>query len=373
MSTRILILNWRSPRDARAGGAEQVTLKYAETLLARGDKVIWLSSFPSETNQQFKLPPKLRLVEIGNHLTVYLLAPFLYWFKFGGNIDLVVDQIHGLPFLTPLWALKSKKLAFIHEVAQEIWDEMFPLPLNLLGRWFEKFYFWFYKSTPFLTVSSSTAADLIKFGIQKSNITVIPNGLSLKPLNTSKTKQKSLTLIFVARLVKMKGIEDTIQLTYLLAKKYQDVKLYIIGQGTRKYANRLYQLVRNLNLSQNVVFLGFVSEEQKIHLYQKAHFLIHTSVREGFGLVVLEANSQGTPAIVYNSPGLRDIVKEGVNGFQVPRGDFKQMAKVVIQTFQDKHLYQQLCQSSIEYASQFKWSDSQRKFRKLIDALLKRS
>ncbi len=371
MRKRVLILNWRSPYDSQAGGAEKVTLRYAEALINNNYNVVWLAGAPKKRKEVKNIPSELKIIEVGNPLTVYILAPIIYWLQFKGNFDLVIDQIHGLPFLTPLWAFKSKRLAFIHEVALEIWNEMFPFPLNVVGRLFEKIYFRLYKKTSFLTVSPSTAKDLIRFGISNSNLNVIPNGLDVKPLNSPSPKFRHLTLIFVGRLVKMKGVEEAIRTVSFLKFSYPNIKLYIVGEGSQKYVDELLKIVDELGLTQNITFLGFISEEEKIKLYRKSHFLIHTSVREGFGLVILEANSQGTPAIVYNSPGLRDVVKKGINGYQVPRGNSRKMASVIKRLFESKVEYQHLSRSSIRYASEFKWITSQKQFVKLVRKLIK--
>ena len=61
------------------------------------------------------------------------------------NEHIVIDEIHGLPFFTTLY-VKKPKIAFIHEVANEIWDYMYPFPINILGKFIEPLYF--YSLTP---------------------------------------------------------------------------------------------------------------------------------------------------------------------------------------------------------------------------------
>lgn len=260
------------------------------------------------------MQPVIHIHRYGSPITVYFLAPLLYFFKWYMKFDVVVDQIHGIPFLSPFWAWKSRKIAFIHEVAQEIWDEMFPFPINIIGKLYEKIYFWFYRRIPFWTVSNSTKNDLIKYGIKANHIHVIPNAIDLKPVIEVPKKEKNLTLLFVGRLVKMKGVEDAINIFTDIKKQNPEVVLWIVGSGDEKYVNHLKDIVKRRNLDSSVMFKGYVTEEEKVRCYQRAHYLLHTSVREGFGLTVLEANSQGTPVIAYDVPGLRDIVTDGENG-----------------------------------------------------------
>lgn len=356
-----MILNWRCPKNPESGGAEKVTLIHARAWVKNGYEVYWLSGKFLGSSKEETIDG-IKIYRYGSPLIIYLLAPFIYWFKFGGNFDLIIDQIHGFPFLAPLWAFKSKKLAFIHEVAQEIWDQMLPSPFNTLGKLYEEYYFrLFYKRTNFLTVSRSTSKDLKWFGIPRKNIKVIPNGVDLVQVKKIPKKEKNLTLIYVSRLVQMKGIEDAIKVFSEVHKANNLSQFLIVGAGKLSYENHLKQLTASFGVEKATTFFGYVPETKKIELLQKAHLLIHTSVREGFGLVVVEANSQGTPAIVYNSPGLRDLVKNGINGFQVEKGNILAMAEKIIHLSNDPKKYSNLIKSSINESKKYNWDLMTRK------------
>lgn len=367
MNKKILILNWRCPKNPLSGGAEKVTLEHAKAWVQNGATVTWLAGnyFGGKKNEQID---GVDIVRIGNPITIYLLALFFYWLN-GGNFDLVVDEIHGIPFLSPLWAWKSKKLAYIHEVAQEIWDDMLPFPINILGKIYEKLYFVFYKSTPFLTGSNSTKEDLVRYGIPEKNITVLPHGLFLTPADSIPKKEKNLTLIFVGRLVKMKGIEDAIRIFAEIKISQKGARLWIVGAGDKEYVSYLRFITAQLKLQESIRFYGYVTEEKKRALLQKAHFLIHTSVREGFGLVVIEANSQGTPVLSYDSAGLRDIVINGVNGYLCKQGEYAQIAKKCISIYNDP-IFRSLQQSSIDESKKYQWKTIVQKSWEIVKGLL---
>jgi glycosyltransferase involved in cell wall biosynthesis len=78
-------------------------------------------------------------------------------------------------------------------------------------------------------------------------------------------------------------------------------------------------LAERLGITDNVRFCGRVSAQEKHRLMADAQALLMTSVREGWGLVVTEANACGTPAIVYDVPGLRDSVRDETTGLIVPQ------------------------------------------------------
>src|SRR5258706_15516364 len=90
--------------------------------------------------------------------------------------------------------------------------------------------------------------------------------------------------------------------------------LWIVGRGDSVYIALLKEMLVLYGVADHVVFFGGVSEEKKLELMRRAHVLLHASVKEGWGLVVVEAASQGTPAVVYNVSGLRDSVKNGETG-----------------------------------------------------------
>ncbi len=366
---KIIILNWRCPRNPLSGGAEKVTLEHAKAWVKKGQDVTWIcGNYPH--GKKFEILDGIKIYRFGSPTTIYILAPFIYWLKFKADFDLVIDEIHGLPFLIPIWAYKSKKLAYIHEVAQEIWDEMFFFPINFVGKLYEKIYFLFYKKTSFLTGSPSTKKDLIKYGIPEKNITIIPHGLFLKSLNNIPKKRKKLTLIFISRLVKMKGIEEALKIFSLVNRKVKKARFFVVGDGEKNYINYLKQLTRKLKIEDDVRFFGYINDQKKTILLQSSHLLIHTSVREGFGLVVTEANSQGTPAIVYDSPGLRDVVINNINGLQIPKGDVKKMAYKIIEVFKDKKKYNYLVKKSIEYSKRFDWQKITEQSFNLIRSLM---
>jgi glycosyltransferase involved in cell wall biosynthesis len=385
---KILMLNWRCPSNPRSGGAEYVTRKHLEAWALAGYEVHWLAGGAKGLPRYEKLevsdittrqcasvmlslpkhPEEKPVIHIHRHgtpITIYFLAPLIYWFKWGGKFDLVVDQIHGVPFLTPLWAWKSRKIAFIHEVAQEIWDEMLPFPINVLGKIYEKAYFFFYRGIRFWTVSDSTKRDLTKFGILKKQITIIPNAIDLEPVRKVPTKEKTLTLVLLGRLVKMKGVEDALRIVAEIIKTFPEVQLWVLGQGEPEFINLLKHLTTDLGISSSVDWKGWVSEDEKMSYLRRSHYLLHTSIREGFGLTVLEANSQGTPIIAYDTPGINELVEHGKNGFLLKR---KTMLKDVIQNFEvNNPQYITYCRNSVTKASMFSWLHGVTQSLKLIE------
>ena len=108
----------------------------------------------------------------------------------------------------------------------------------------------------------------------------------------------------VSRLAPNKRIDHAICVLAILSQNHVEANLTIVGAGEAEES--LKRLVSEKGLTDRVTFTGAVPEDEKNAHLQSAHFLIHTSVREGWGLNVIEANAMGTPAIVYPVGGLVD-------------------------------------------------------------------
>lgn len=370
---KILILNWRDIKNPEGGGAEILTHEMAKRWVKWGHEVTQFSaSFPGGEPEEIidgvkiirRGSPTIRSLSIPVHL-----AAFWWYQKNGkGRFDVVIDEIHGIPFFTPPY-VKEKKIALICEVAQEIWDQMFSFPWNWMGHLIEKFYFKIYQRIPFLTISPSTKMDLLKCGISENQITVLPMGVNLLPVSQKIKKEKTPTLIFVGRLCQMKGIEEGIKAFRLIQKKISQAQFWIVGTGERDYVSKLKSHVRELKLSHSVSFFGFISEKKKFALMKRAHLLIHPSVREGWGLVVIEANNVRTPAVGYNVPGLRDSIKEGRTGLLTQENTPEFLAKGVVRLLKDKELYKKLQNNALAWSKKFTWEKTAKESLELIERL----
>jgi len=362
----ILILNWRDPKNPKSGGAEVVTMDHAKAWVKKGYTVTWFTSKFKNAKVVEKIDG-INIVRGGNFITVYLLAPIFYIFS-GNKFDIVVDEIHGLPFFTPLYVRKPK-IAFIHEVADEIWDYMFPFPINKLGRMIEPLYFRLYGNVRFWTDANSTIDELVGKGISRKNCIAINCPIGNKALVKLPIKEMLPTFIFVSRVVKMKGIEEVIRAFFYILRDIKDARLWIVGDGDLKYVEELKETMRSFSIAPKVNFFGRVSEEKKLELMRKAHILLHASVKEGWGLVIIEAASQATPSVVYNVSGLRDSVKNGKTGIILKENTSKELAKQAVGLIKNKKQYTTYQKNALIWAKSLTWKDATEKSLKLIDSL----
>ena len=151
--------------------------------------------------------------------------------------------------------------------------------------------------------------------------------------------------LFVGRLVKTKGLQDLLP----LFRRYEKAQLWIVGVGN--YEPVLRRMARE---SPNIKFLGYQSGEQLGILYKQAVATIVPSLwYEVFGLVILEAFSQGTPVLVRNRGGMPKIIEESGGGFVFDTE--KDLVNAMDQLLGNQNLRQEAGRRGYE-ALQQKWS-----------------
>jgi glycosyltransferase involved in cell wall biosynthesis len=110
-----------------------------------------------------------------------------------------------------------------------------------------------------------------------------------------------------------------------------------------------------MRLEDSVSFLGFVSQETKLHWLRRSWAAVFPSEKEGWGLTVIEANACGTPVIASDSDGLRDSVRDGETGILVPHGDIQALQRSMDRLAGDQELRSELGRKGLEWAGNFDW------------------
>jgi len=363
---KILILNWRDVKNPSSGGAEILTQELASGFVKKGHNVTQISANFKGAKEE-EIIDGVKIIRSGDpdarrlFNSVHYKAYKLYKKDFQGKVDLVVDEVHGIPFFTPFY-VKEKKVALICEIAGDLWNIAVGFPFGLLGKIIEKIYPKFYKNIPIVTISQSSKKEIEKNGFSSSQVKVIPMGSNSNIVASLPKKKKKKTLIFVSRLSKTKGVVDAIKSIGILKKEIPEIKILIIGRGEDSFVDELKKLVRDLDLIENVQFLDFVTDARKEELLTRAHLLIAPSVKEGWGLTVHEAGARGTPAVVYDVPGLRDIVRNNINGIICSENTPENLSENILNILSDGELYLRLQNGAIEERKKYTWENTTDKF-----------
>jgi len=358
-----LILNWRCPRNPRAGGAEALTFEIARRLINAGNSVEWFAaSFPGAAAEE--MLDGVRIVRSGRQWTVHWHAFKRYRGRLRGRFDLVIDEVNTMPFFTPIWA-GIPTVMLIFQLAREVWWYESPPLINALGYAVEPIYLRAYRRTPVITISNSTREDLRKLGFS-GPITIIPIGVDAIHRNQP-AKASNPTFLYVGRLAPSKRIGHMVVALAQFRHETGTGQLWLVGGGSAKYQQSLLNLARKMKVDQSVTFFGRVSESDKHRLMAEAHALLMTSVREGWGLVVTEANACGTPAIVYDVPGLRDSVRNESTGLVVAaRPDSLCQAMVRVTT--DRQLYDRLVVESQRWSETLSFDGAAQAVKSVLEA-----
>lgn len=345
------MLNWKDTKNPEAGGAEVVTNKHLQRWVQAGHEcTLFCRTYkgckPIESINGYKV------LRRGGKFTVYFEA---YKHNKNHEYDLIIDQINTIPFFTPLYIKNGSGVAFIHQLCKEIWFYEMPFPISMFGYLAEQLYLKLYRSYPTIVVSHSTRKDLEKIGFRK--IHVIPNASDLKPIKKIPTKRPN-TLIFVARLKKSKRLHHVLEALVYIKKEIPDIMLWVVGEGDTKYKKQIIKLLKKYGLQNNVKLFGYINQKKKMELMTQAQAIIVTSVKEGWGLVVTEANSMGTPAITYNIDGVRDSVKSGETGLILKNNNPKRLSEAIIHYLKSDLMQHEFVRNSIEDAKTHQWKIS---------------
>lgn len=180
------------------------------------------------------------------------------------------------------------------------------------------------------------------------NIMVIPNAISGIPAGTALLENKRV--IAVGRYTYQKGFERLVDAWHLLASRFPDWKLDIIGDGEERPL--LEQRIRSYGLERQVTLTRPTQEIGKV--YQEASILASSSRYEGLPMVLLEAQAFGLPIVAFQCKcGPKDIVSDGMNGYLVPEGDTAGMAQRLEILMKDEALRKRMGLKAKESALRF--------------------
>ncbi|TRZ49436.1 MAG: glycosyltransferase family 1 protein [Dehalococcoidia bacterium] len=363
---KILVMNWRDITNPGAGGAEVHIHEVAKRWVKRGHEVTLLCGRYDGSEEDDEIDG-VEIIRRGGPYTVYLHAMKEYlWNLRKRSYDIVIDDINGVPFFTPIY-VKRPKIAIMHHLVKDIFFKELPLHKAVLGYVAEKTIRLIYRDTPFIAVSESTKEDLMKFGIPKENINVIYNGVDHEVYKPSlHSKSPNPHVVYIGRLKQYKNLAHLLRAMKIVVntKQLNDVKLTIAGRGDFE---ELKKAVAELGISRYVELLGEVNDNKKVELFDRAWVYVTTSSREGWGLTVIEANACGTPAVAYNVPGLRDSIIDGETGLLVPYGDLEALAKAVIKVLTDDGMRKKMSINAMKWARRFDWNRTAEEVMKVLE------
>lgn len=353
---KVAILNWRDGAHPSAGGAEVFVHEVGRRWASVGHDVTLYSSHApglAKTDED----EGLSIVRVGDlrRGTHHLRAPAS---ARRDGAQVLLESINTFPYQLPLRGRGLPPfLPLVHQMAIDVWDAHLPRSLAAAARRAEPLLFRAYRRGRVAAVSESTAADLGAAGMRET--VVVPQG-GIGPQATS-LKEPVPTLLFVGRLAANKRPDHAVEAFRRVAEVFPEARLWIIGDGPMKE-----DLGRRL--PSGAQMLGRLSRSELLDRMSRAQVLLVTSVREGWGLVVTEANAMGTPAVAYDVPGLRDSVRNGTTGL-LTTPQPASIASAAIRLLESPKLYTEIVRNAREWGGGCTWDTTARFLMTLVEKL----
>ena len=164
----------------------------------------------------------------------------------------------------------------------------------------------------------------------------------------------------------MKRTLDIVKAFEIAQNNIPKLQIIIAGDASSTYGKKVLSYIKDSKYSSSIHYFGKISKEKKVELMQKSHLIAVTSVKEGWGLIVTEANSQGTPAVVYNVDGLRDAVKNNQTGLVSNKNTPESLAEKIIKIVKNPELYTTTQKNAWEWSKEINFENSYKVFRNLL-------
>ncbi|SFE32990.1 Glycosyltransferase involved in cell wall bisynthesis [Thermoanaerobacter thermohydrosulfuricus] len=226
------------------------------------------------------------------------------------------------------------------------------------------------KAKKIITISDCTKIDIIKyFKVPKEKIVRIYNGYDMD-LFFQRDNARSYIygkykiedyILAVGASYPHKNYNNLIKAITLTSNK--DIKLIIAG-GKDDYRDYLKKLTNELNLSDRVLFINYVPQEDLPYLYSAARCLVYPSLYEGFGLPPLEAMACGCPVITSNTSSLPEVV--GDAGIMVNPYNVGEIAEAIDLVLSNENLRKEMIEKGLKQAQKFSWGKTAEEIYKVI-------
>lgn len=343
---RLLVLNWRDEAHPMAGGAERYVQTVARRWAGQGHDVTLFASAPPGLPATERRDG-VRIVRRGGTWSVYREARRSL--RSAGAWDAVLESVNTRPFFAHRALPDTRVVALIHQLAREIWFHEAPLPVAALGRFvLEPAWLRAYRSVPVVAPSASTAADLAAIGVR--DVSIVPPGSDRPPPDPGRGPAAGPTLLYVGRLRRSKRPDAAVAAWDLVRRTLPEARMWVVGDGP---------LRRDLEArpTPGLTVFGRVDEATKWRLLAQADLLLVPSVREGWGIVVIEAASVGTPSIAYRVPGLTDSIRDGRTGWLCEPSP-EAMARSAIEALRSPGRLEMAGRAAASWATRFTWEDA---------------
>ncbi len=360
----------------RSGGAESNCFYLAKEL-AKNHEVHVFTSGEADAEEVIggiKVHRCREIFRIKYYLAYYpsLIKKLLAW-----NLDVL--HIHGLGFWQHDSAIKKYKQKYPKTkiICTPHGPFMALKKYNLLGSMFKNIY------TNFIIKNLASYNAVIQvnpyqrkwiedeYKVSRDKIKFVPNGIPkeafrklnkvhLSSVNVKYNLSGKLIISYLGRIQKYKGLDQVIQVLPDLIKITPNMLFLAIGKDAGD-KERLDKLAKELNVYNNIIFTGEVSEDEKLALLELSDIFVFPSEWEAFGIAMLEAMARGNAVVSSKTEGGQYLIEEGKNGFLYNYQDLTELKEKLAVLIKSDALRKKMQKANIKKAKSFLWPNIAKK------------
>lgn len=336
------------------GGAERVAALWTKGFVKRGHEVGVVLNCKKNTPVTYAIPPVVKLYNVCGNPIVNWVANKLhrklqmdtYYIRELHNVlqDFLPDMAIGVLHPWAEWTRKASRGMNIVIVNTEHFSFEWPDDSERSQLMRRQKYEW---NRNYDHVTVLTEADKRCVQGLLSNVTVLPNPLAYNPVDREPHKENVILAAGRLKAWRVKGFDVLIKAWGKIAVKYPDWKLQIAGQGSVKALQYLQTLADEAHIGQQLEFIGYQSN--MLPIYQRSSIFVLSSRYEGFGMVLIEAMSQGCACIACDYKGRqREIITSDDEGKICPVDDADALSDAIQLMIADESYRKKVQKQAIE-------------------------
>ena len=233
----------------------------------------------------------------------------------------IASKINTSPYILSVWG-----------------SDVYDLPENPIYRYFIRMNL---KRADYVFSTSHAMKDQVQTLIKK-DVIVTPFGVDLckfRPIDGLRNENK-IVIGTIKTLSPKYGIEYLINAFKIIKDRNPDIKLELHIGGKGPQEDYLKKTCKNLNIENEVLFLGYLTQEEVIESFNSFHIAVFPSIlnSESFGVAAVEAQACGVPVVVSNVGGLPEATEPGVTSLLVEKKNEGQLADAIEQLVRNEKL-----------------------------------
>lgn len=201
-----------------------------------------------------------------------------------------------------------------------------------------------------VTVSRSLRREMLRCGVPRQRLAVVPNGVpAIDPIDSDLRLHSSIWRIGMIALMRpRKGVEIALQAMRLIQQRRLPIQLELIGGfETELYQRQILQMVQAMKLDSCVRWSGFTSDVPSA-IRRLDALLLPSLFGEGMPMVVLEALAAAVPVVATRVEGTPEVIRDGIEGYLAAAGDAASLCDKLVQLTSDRTAWAAMSQCAMQ-------------------------